>query len=266
MKRYSLIALLYSAVAGGIMPAQAQQLAQADQRVGDLVTTGQFRIGVFPSFQYSKDTVTGEPRGLAIGIARALAKRLGLRDVITIAYPTPTEVMECVKTGRCDAGFMLIDPTRTSELDFTPAFVRSDFTYMLPAGSTVRSSAEIDRTGYRIATVRGHASTAALVRIIKQAHPVYVDTYEAAVELLRAGNADAFASIRENLLQYSIQIPGSRVLNDSYQSNLAGIALPKGNAGRLAYISEFLDDMKRNGSLQQLINDAGLRGIDIVAP
>lgn len=246
------------------MPTQAQQLAQSDHRVSDLVTRGQFRIGVFPSFQYSKDSVTGEPRGLALGIAHALAKRLGLHDVITIAYPTPTEVMECVKTGRCDIGFMLIDPSRSNEVDFTPAFVRSDFTYMLPAGSTVRSAAEIDRTGFRIATVRGHASTAALVRIIKQAHPVYVDTYEAAVELLRAGNADAFASIRENLLQFSIQLSGSRVLNDSYQSNLAGIALQKGNAGRLAYISEFLDDMKRTGSLQQLINDAGLRGIDIV--
>jgi hypothetical protein len=32
---------------------------------------------------------------------------------------------------------MLIDPARAAEVNFTPAFVRSDFTYLVPAGSAV---------------------------------------------------------------------------------------------------------------------------------
>jgi ABC-type amino acid transport substrate-binding protein len=59
---------------------------------------------------------------------------------------------------------------------------------------------------------RGHASTIALVRLLKQAQPVYAETYDPTFELLRSGNADAFASIREMLIQYSAQLPGSRVL------------------------------------------------------
>ena len=47
------------------------------------------------------------------------------------------------------------------------------------------------------------------------------------------------------LLQYSARLPGSRVLEDSYQSNLAGVAVPKSNAGRLSYINAFLEGMKR---------------------
>jgi hypothetical protein len=35
---------------------------------------------------------------------------------------------------------------------------------------------------------------------------------------------------------------------DSYQSGFAGVAVAKSNAGRLAFVSEFLDDMKRSGS------------------
>jgi polar amino acid transport system substrate-binding protein len=248
------------------MSVHNQQQVQTDQRVADLVRAGQIRIGVFPSFQSSKDSVAGEPRGLALGIARAFAARLGLSDVVTIEHPTPPDVIECVKAGRCDMGFMLIDPARATEVDFTPPFVRSDFTYLLPPESRIRGAPDVDRNGMRIATVLGHASTAALVRTIKQATPVYVDTYEIAVKLLRTGRADAFASIREMLLQYSRQVPGSRVLEDSYQSNLAGIAIAKGNTGRLAYVSEFLDDIKRSGALQQVIDDAGLRGIDVVAP
>jgi polar amino acid transport system substrate-binding protein len=224
---------------------------------------GKLRIGVFPSFQYSKDSATGEPRGLAIRIAKTFAARVGLGEVVTVEYPTPPQVIACVRTGDCDVGFMLIDPARATEIDFTPAFVRSDFTYLVPSGSLMRSAADVDRPAVRIAAVRGHASTAALVRVIKQAQPVYADTYDPTFELLRSGNADAFASIREMLLQYSAQLPGSRVLDDSYQINLAGIAIPKGNSGRLAYFSEFLDDMKRSGSLQRMIDELGLRGVDV---
>ena len=237
-----------------------------DPRVADLIQTGEIRIGVFPSFQYSKDVATGEPLGLAIAIARTLAARLGLRDVIIAEYPSPLDVVDSVKRGGCDIGFMLIDPTRAIDVDFTPAFVQSDFTYLLPPTSPLYSTADVDRLGIRVAAVRGHASTAALVRIVKQAHPVYTDTYEGAVDLLRTGGADAFASIREIILQYSAQFPGARVLDDSYQSNLAGIAVPKGHSARLAYISEFLDDLKRSGTLRQMIDAAGLRGIDVVAP
>jgi len=266
MKRLEFIALLCGATIAWALPAFAQQPTQTDQRVADLVRAGKIRIGVFPSFQYSKNPVTSEPMGLAIGIARAIATRLDLGDVVTVEYPTPPQVIECIKAGGCDVGFMLIDPARATDVDFTPAFVRSDYTYLLPANSQIHGAVDVDRPGVRIAAVRGHASTAALLRTIKQASPVYGDTYESAVDLLRTGNADAFASIREMVLQYSTQLPGSRVLQDNYQSNLAGVAVPKGNAGRLGYISEFLDDMKRSGSLQRLVDGAGLRGVELVAP
>jgi hypothetical protein len=62
---------------------------------------------------------------------------------------------------------------------------------------------------------------------------------------------NAFASIREMLMQYSTGLPGSRVLADSYQTNLAGIAVAKERAGRPAYLTEFLDDMKQSGRVEQ---------------
>jgi polar amino acid transport system substrate-binding protein len=159
--------------------------------------------------------------------------------------------------------FMLIDPTRAAEINFTPAFVRSDFTYLVPPGSPLRSAADVDRPGVRVAAVRGHASTIALVRLLKQAQPVYAETYDPTFELLRSGNADAFASIREMLIQYSAQLPGSRVLDDSYQTNLAGIAVAKEKAERLSYVSEFLERLKGSGSLKKMVDDNGLRGVEV---
>jgi len=187
---------------GSGQSAYSQTKSSADPRVADIIQSGKIRIGVFPSFQYSKDA-SGKPRGLALGIANALAADMGIGEVVTAEYPTPPQVIACVKEGGCDVGFMLVDPARAKEVDFTPAFVRSDFTYLVPQGSPLKTATDVDRPGIRIAVVRGHASTISLVRIIKQAQPVYADTYDPTFELLRSGQADAFASILKEILDAS---------------------------------------------------------------
>jgi polar amino acid transport system substrate-binding protein len=259
------MAMVLGLVIGSGQSAYSQTQSNPDARVADIVQTGKLRIGVFPSFQYSKDA-SGKAQGLALGIANALASGMGVREVVTVEYPTPPQVIACVKEGGCDVGFMLVDPARAKEVDFTPAFVRSDFTYLVPPGSPLKIAADVDRPGIRIAVVGGHASTISLVRIIKQAKPVYADTFDPTFELLRSGQADAFASIREILIQYSAQLPGSRVLEDNYQINLAGIAVPKENSGRLAHLTEALDRMKRSGALKRLVEENSLRGVEVVPP
>jgi hypothetical protein len=65
------------------------------------------------------------------------------------------------------------------------------------------------------------------------------------------------------LIQYSAQLPGSRVLDDSYQTNLAGVAVAKEKVERLGYVREFLDELKRSGSLRRMVDDNGLRGVEV---
>ena len=57
------LALLFFGVAmQWACSAIAEQPAQsADTRVADLMSAGKIRMGVFPSFQYSKDNASGEP-------------------------------------------------------------------------------------------------------------------------------------------------------------------------------------------------------------
>jgi len=161
---------------------------------------------------------------------------------------------------------MSYDPERAKLVDFAPAHIRRDFTYLVPAGSSIHRVADANRPGIRIAAVRGHASTAALVRLVKQAIPVYAETEYSAVDLVRTGEADAFASVRAIVLRRSADLPGSRVLDDGYETNLVAIALPKGEAGRVAFVSEFLDDLKRPGWLRRAIDDAGLLGFEVIPP
>src|ERR1700730_4116254 len=95
-------------------------------------------------------------------------------------------------------------------------------------------------------------------RTLKHAQLIYAATPDLTFELLRTGHADAFASIRAVLLAYAPKLPGSRVLEDHYGANLLGMVVPKGQAGRLAYISEFIEQAKASGLVQQAITRAGL--------
>jgi polar amino acid transport system substrate-binding protein len=263
--KHGLFALLCRAAIAGVLVVPTQSAVQADERLGDILRAGKIRIGVFPSTQYAKDPKSGEMGGLALDITRALASRVGVAEVIPVEHGNPVEVIACVKGGGCDLGFTAFDKPRLSEVDFTPPYIRRDFTYLVPAGSPIRSPADADRSEVRIVAVRGHASTAALVRVLKQAKPVYVEDFDPGIELLRSGGADAFGSVRETLMRYAPQLPGSQVLQDGYETSLVAISVQKGRSGWLAYVSEFLNDIKRSGWMRQAIDRAGLRGFEVIA-
>ena len=239
-----------------------------DPRV--LLPAGNIRVALFLPL-YINDPVTGEIRpGVAEGayvveVARALATQLGV-ELQLKGYPTPSEAMAGLKAMECDLGFFGIDPMRAAEVDFSPPFVQGDFTYLVPAGSMIRSSADVDLPGINIAVVRGHASTIALSRLLTRAKLVYGETPESAVNLLRTGQADAMASVRTGLLEYSTQLSGSRVLEDRYGERLLAIAVPKGKSEWLAYVSEFIEEAKASGLVQRAIDKAGARGLQVALP
>jgi polar amino acid transport system substrate-binding protein len=229
-------------------------------RAANFVRVGRVRVALFPP-EYNKDPVTGELRGWAVDLARALGARLGV-EVQLVEYSGPGEVLEDIKAGTCDAAFLGID--RPAEADFTPPFVQFDFTCLVPAASPIRCVADADRPGIRIAAVSNHASTLALSRIVKDAELVPADTPGAALDLLRSGNADVLAATRPWLLEASTELPGSRVLEDRYGANLLAMVVPKGHAGWLACVKEFIEEAKASGAIQQAFERAGWRGVEVV--
>ena len=180
-------------------------------------------------------------------------------EVLPIGHPTIPEMLTCLTAGGCDMGFMGPDPSRTG-VEFSPPILQLDYTVLVPAASSIQRIADVDRPGVRIAVVSHHASTLTLSRILKHAQLEYAATPDPTFELLRTGQADAFASVRAVLLSYSLKLPGSRVLEDHYGANLVGMAVPKGQTARLAYIGEFIEQAKASGLVQQAIERAALPG------
>ena len=249
-----------------VVPLAVPRIAHAQQavdpRVAELVHAGAVRIALFPG-QYTKDPVTGELKGVWADVARALAGRIGVQLVV-VEHPTPRRIVECLKSGACDIGFLGYDPTRAPDVEgFSPPFIEFDYTYLVPAGSSIRTAADADRPGIRVAVVDAHASTLTLARVRKHAELVTVDAPDSAFELLRQERVDAWASARHLLVDHSAQLPGSRVLEDRYGENRPAVVVAKGKAARLAYISEFIEEIKASGFVQQAITRSGWQGVRV---
>ena len=89
------------------------------------------------------------------------------------------------------------------------------------------------------------------------------DSIAAAIDMVQAGKVDAFAAPRVVLLTLSNKAPGSRVLDDGF-ANIVWVAMvPKGNAGHIGYVSEFIEEAKATGLVRQTIDQANLRGLQV---
>ena len=263
MKNKSLHALLtLAALLATVAVTHAQQTA--DPRIADIVKAGKVRIGLHLP-QFVQDKQTGEIRGNGTGtvivpIAQALAERMGVKLEL-IGHPAPPVLIECLKAGACDAGFLGFTQARTKLVDYATPHIMVPFTYLVPANSPIRTVDDADKPGMRIAAVRNHASTHALHDVIRFATMIEVEIPDQAFELVRSGKADAYASPRPPILEYARELPGSRVLDGHYGANIQAIAFAKGKTERLAYVSAFVEEARTSGLIQKSIDQAGERGI-----
>ena len=258
----STLTLVLAILLGLIGPVNAQQAA--DPRVADLVRTGNLRagVGVVAPHWAVKDQATGELRGVAVDLARALAKRIGV-ELVLVEYPSPPSVLDGLKTGARDVGFLAIDPSRVALVDFSPPYLQIDATYLVQGASPIHNVSDADQPGVRIAVTHKSVEEIVLRQMLKRAELKSVDTIPAGFELLRAGDADALAVPRPAALQFSARLPGSRVLVDRFHTTSGAMAVPKGHAGWLAYISEFTEQAKASGLVQEAIEHIGVRGVQV---
>jgi polar amino acid transport system substrate-binding protein len=234
-----------------------------DARVADLVQAGKVRVGIglAPAIAI-KHPATGELRGTGIDLGRALAARIGVQFE-SVEYPSPPRVLEGLTTGAWDVALLGVDPTRLDQVDFSSPYLQVDYTYLVPAGSSIREVGDADQPGMRIAVTRKSVGDVALTRVLKQAELQRVDTAAAGLEALRAGSVQVLASDRPNLLQLSVELPGSHVLEGRYHSFLLAMVVPKGQLGRQTYVSEFIEDAKTSGLIKEIVDRTGLRGVQI---
>jgi len=260
MTRMTLAAVLALALGTGTSFAQPSP----DPRVADLVQSGVLRIGVgLGSLTTAvKNPATGEVRGPALELGRALAARIGIRPV-PVEYPRPGAVIDGLRANAWDVAILIIDPVRAEQVDFSNPHLQSDLTYLVAAGSAIQSVADADQSAVRIGVARGDTSDLQLTRVLKRAELVRTESIAAALELLRTGGVNAIALNRPSLIAQSATLPGSRVLSDGFADFYSGVAVPKGHDGRLAYINAFIEEAKASGLVNRMIEKLAMQGVRV---
>jgi polar amino acid transport system substrate-binding protein len=264
-RAFSMMAGMLAVLIADTAIVEAQQ--KRDPRVADIIATGKIRIalGLGSPALAMKDPTTGEVHGPALDLGHALAMQIGVQ-LQPVEYPTPGVIMEGLRNNAWDVAFVVINPDRAALVDYSPPYMQSDFTFLVPAGSAIHHVADADQPGVRIAVPRGDASDSMLSKTLKRAELVRADNVAAALDLLRTRQVGAFAMTRTVLLALAPQAPGSQVLADGFGLFSYAAAIPKGKAGHLAAVSQFIEQAKASGLVEQTIKRAGLRGLQVAPP
>lgn len=230
----------------------------------DLAPTGTLRVGLnFGNVLLTgKDPASGEARGIAADLARELGRRLDV-PVQIVPFESAGELADATKTGAWDVAFLGAEPQRANEISFTPAYVEIESTYLVPAGSPLRTVAEADREGARIAVAAKSAYDLYLTRNLQHARLERADGVDNAFKRLIDEKMDALAGLRPVLLTYVEKLPGSRVLDDRFTTVQQAVGTPKGREAGAAYLREFVEDVKATGLVAKLIESNGVHGLTV---
>ena len=236
--------------------------------MSELIPTRKLRAGVVfapaasPLFVVKDDSAA--PRGVTVDLATALAKQLGVA-VEFMVTPNTGALVEALEQGAIDVAFMPIDDERKQRLAFGPAYFLVESTYMVTEASGIRTVAEVDRPGVRVVGIAGTTTIRAAARSLTNTTVKAAQSIGEAIEMMSGGKADAFALSRDSLPPFVAKLPGSRIVDGSFQQTAVAIAVQKGRAEALATVTDFLNGAKTSGIVRNAFNRAGLSHL-MVAP
>lgn len=260
---FPLAALAFLLVSGCAAVPPVPPAARAE-----LVTIGKLRVGLILSNQVlvTKDSSSGELRGVAAHLGKGLAQRLGV-PFEPVGYANPAALVESFGGNEWDIAFLASDPARAKDVDFSPAYMEVDNTYLVAANSKIASVEAADRSGVTVAVPEKSAPDLFLSRTLRAAQVLRLPGgAEAAIEALASGKADAYAENAHMLSIYADRLPGARVLEGRYTAIQHAIATPKGKSAAAEYVEAFVEDAKVNGTIAEAIRAAGLRRTRVAAP
>jgi polar amino acid transport system substrate-binding protein len=222
-----------------------------------LAPTGVLRVAVFTGNPLigSRNDATGEISGATVTLGKALAERAGV-PMQLVEYGSIARLVDAAGANAWDVTVLGIDAARRDRIDYAPAHVSVDFTYLVGPASRIASITDADRAGVRIAAVRGTVPAILLSRSLQKATFVQAETDANAFDLLKAGKVQAIAQNRSHLKELASRLPGSRVLDESLLAAELAFALPKGRRAALAYVEGFVAQAKAAGLVQRAIDAA----------
>lgn len=210
-------------------------------------------------------TASGDPAGVSPSMAAAIADRLGV-PVKYVPFPKPGELADQAGKDVWDIGNIGAEPARAEKIAFTAAYCEIEATYLVPAGSPLKSIADVDKPGVRIAVTARSAYDLWLERNIKHATLVRSDSLDSALQQFVAEKFEALAGLRPRLITDVKTLPGAVLLEGQFTAVQQAVGTAKANAEGAAFLSAFVEEAKASGLVASFIAQHKVQGLSVAPP
>jgi polar amino acid transport system substrate-binding protein len=220
-----------------------------DKVLKDLAPTGKLRAAInLGNSVLAQSDEAGKPKGITPDLANELGKRLGV-PVELVVFNAAGKVFEAAKTGAWDIAFIAIEPVRAAEVEFTAPYVIIEGSYMVPKDSPIKTNADVDRAGVRIAVGVGSAYDLYLTRTIKSATVTRASMGggKAMIDMFVNDKLEVAAGVRQPLEAYAKDHPEVRMLDGRFMEIQQAMGTPKGRLAGAEYLRSFVEEMKASG-------------------
>jgi tetratricopeptide (TPR) repeat protein len=224
-----------------------------------LARKGTLRVGIsFDNVLLAPhDVTTGVvARGVPADLAQELGRWLGV-PIEIVPFASTEAMAGTAKTGEWSVAFFEAEPQR-KEIFFSTAYAEIDSTYLVRADSQLRTIADLDRPGVRIAVAEKSACDIYLGRSLKQAQIVRAPG-AGAYELFVSQKLEALAGLRPALIAHAEKDPGLRVLEGRFGTVPQVIGTPNDEAA--IHLRQFTEHAKASGLVARLIENNPVSGL-----
>lgn len=208
--------------------------------------------------QAVRDPTTGEAKGIAVDLARELARQQNVPLQLS-GVDGVQALIGKLRAGEVDIGFLANGADRRTLVSFSQDYLRNPQGIAVPEASPLRRFDDLKGADTRIGITRSDTIGGYLARVYPSVKLVEIDGTSVAdiTALVQSGRVDGFAANRLRLGRVLADRSGLRLLTGGEQADtLQAIAVPLGRTAALAIVNRFLDDSRASGFLEAAIQRA----------
>lgn len=211
----------------------------------------------------NKDPKTGQPVGVSVDLAQALAKKLGV-ELELVVFASAGESVLAVKEERADFGFFAIDPVRGEGIAFSDAYVLIEGSYLVRNDSAVKANEEVDRNGIRVTVGKGSAYDLYLTRELKHASIVRSPTSPTVVDYFIEHQIEVAAGVKQQLEFDQKRFANLRLLPGRFMVIQQAMGISKSRSAQAhQFFIDFVKEMKTSGMISQSLQSHKIEGASI---
>ena len=228
-------------------------LADRDPTWERIRQSGVWRVGMDPSFPpfENLDGATGQPVGLDVDLANAIASHWGVRvEIVGVGFD---ELLDAVTAYRVDSAISALPVVehRTREVAFSAPYVEAGVLLVAPRENAIAKSEDL--AGRRLAAEWGSAGDAR-ARVLQREFNgnltlVLRESPDLALQAVLDGEADAAAVDAVSLALFAAGQDRLITIGEPLQSEPYVIVVPAHAPKLLAAINETLADLAADGTL-----------------